>query len=183
MPSLEKTQEQILEALRDEDRRRLGRPREIKELPKILSEDEIIENIVRGFYSHGLGILVATNRRLVFIDKGIMGGVKVEDFPYEKISSIQYETGMLQGEITVFTSGNKATISNIGKNQARNFGEFARAKISSPKSPSDIISDMDSLASSDVLTKLERLAKLKEQGILDDEEFKDQKRKIPESEL
>ena len=41
--------------------------------------------------------LVATNKRLIFVDKGFVVGLKVEDFPYDKISSIQYETGILMG--------------------------------------------------------------------------------------
>src|SRR4051812_25141567 len=80
----------------------LGR-REIKELPKILWHDEKVENIVQGFYNNGNGILVATNKRLVFVDKGLLFGLKVEDFPYDKISSIQYETGLLMGKLTIFT--------------------------------------------------------------------------------
>src|SRR5438046_494754 len=48
----------------------LGR-REVKALPTILWEDERVENIIRGFYGTGSGILVATNKRLVFVDKGL----------------------------------------------------------------------------------------------------------------
>ena len=83
----------------------LGR-KEIKELPSILWEDEKVENIIQGTYNNGNGVLVATNIRLVFVDKGLLFGLKVEDFPYDKISSIQYETGILMGKLTIFTSGN-----------------------------------------------------------------------------
>ena len=178
MPSLEEIQEQIRGALSDRDRRSLGQPREIKELPSILAEDEIIENILSGIYSNRRGILVATNRRLIFVDKGIMGGVKVKDFSYEKISSIQYKTGMFLGEITIFSSGNDANISHIDKDVARSFGDFVRARISSPKPPPAITSDVDSPTQDDVIIKLERLAKLKEQGVLDDREFQEQKRRM-----
>ena len=37
--------------------------------------------------------------------KGFIFGLKVEDFPYDKISSIQYETGLIFGKLTIFTSG------------------------------------------------------------------------------
>ena len=110
----------------------MGR-KEIKELPSILWEDENIERLVQGFYNGGLGILVATNKRLIFVDKGLVYGLKVEDFPYDKITSIQYKTGLLMGEITIFASGNKADISNIEKKQTRTFAEYTRARITASK--------------------------------------------------
>lgn len=51
----------------------LGR-REIKELPNILAPAEIIDNIAQGTYNNGQGILVSTNRRLLFVDKGMLYG-------------------------------------------------------------------------------------------------------------
>lgn len=66
MPDLE----QIKTSIRNIDgaSKLLGR-KEIKELPSILWEDENIERLVQGFYNGGLGILVATNKRLIFVDK------------------------------------------------------------------------------------------------------------------
>jgi len=118
MPTLEDVKEQISH---------LGRVskflafREIKELPDILWEDEKIENIVRGLYVEKYGLLVATDKRLIFIDKGLIYGLRVEDFPYDKISSIQYTTGILYGDLTIFASGNKAVIKKVSKDQLRNF--------------------------------------------------------------
>ena len=68
---------------------------EIKELPNIIRDDETIKDIVSGFYASHSGILVATDKRLIFVCKGLMWGLTVEDFPFDKISSIQYELGML----------------------------------------------------------------------------------------
>jgi len=71
--------------------------REVKELPNILWDDEQVLDLVQGFYNNSTGILVATQKRLLFVDKALLGGVKVEDFPLDKISSLQYSTGMLLG--------------------------------------------------------------------------------------
>lgn len=161
----------------------LGR-KEIKELPNILWGEEIVENIIQGTYNNGNGILVATNSRLVFVDKGLLYGLKVEDFSYDKISSIQYETGILMGKLTIFTSGNKAVIDNVIKVKVRAFGDSVRAKISTPKTsaiPQNNIHVHTASTNQDrmnVVEQLERLIKLKEQGILTDEEFAGQKKKI-----
>ena len=56
-------------------------------------------------------------------------GLKVEDFPYDKISSIQYSKGLLLGEISIYTSGNKAKIDNVDKAYCAQFCEQVRARI------------------------------------------------------
>jgi len=158
----------------------LGR-REVKELPSILWEDEVIHHIVQGMYSGGNGILVCTQRRLVFVDKGMFGSLKVEDFPLDKISSIQYSTGLLLGTITIFTSGNKAEISHVGKAEARSFAEGARALIAKGavkpvvQAPS---AQAATPAGSNLAADLERLAALRTSGVLSEDEFAAAKRTL-----
>ena len=173
MPTLDEIKKQISSI--NETSKLIGR-KEIKELPDILWEDEIVENLIQGFYNNGNGILVATNRRLIFIDKGLLYGLKVEDFPLDKISTIQYSTGMLMGKLTIFTSGNKAVIDNVDKKDVRLFGDFVRNKISSKDNTES--NSKSIIEDEDVISKLERLAVLKEKGILTDEEFISQKMKI-----
>lgn len=151
--------------------------KEIAELPSILSEDEKIEKITRGIYGNGSGVIVATNKRVVFVDKGMFFGLRVEDFPYDKITSLQYKTGLVSDEITIFCSGNKAEMTYV--HDSKNFVEYVRARITpasettAPKTLAPTSTDTD-----DFISKLERLAALKTQGILTDEEFLEQKAKI-----
>ncbi|HEX9828188.1 MAG TPA: PH domain-containing protein [Flavobacteriaceae bacterium] len=147
--------------------------KEINELPQILAQNEKIDHIIQGTYNNGVGILVSTNRRLVFIDKGLLYGLKVEDFPLDKISSIQYETGLLLGKVKIHTSGNIADIENVEKASARTFAEFVRNKLSQPK---EVVNQTNS--EPNVLEQLEKLGKLKESGILSEEEFFEHKKKL-----
>ncbi|MEX0996865.1 MAG: PH domain-containing protein [Flavobacteriaceae bacterium] len=176
MPTLEQVKNQIQKV--DGLSKFLGK-REIKELPNILWENENVENLIQGTYNNGNGILVATNKRLIFIDKGLVFGLKVEDFPYDKISSIQYSTGLLLGKLTIFASGNKAIIDNVEKQRVRLFGDFVRNKISSKENENaSPATSSNEKSQDDIVTQLERLAKLKEKGILTDEEFVQQKQKL-----
>jgi hypothetical protein len=159
--------------------------REVKELPNILWDDEQVLDLVQGSYNNSTGILVATQKRLLFVDKGLLGGLKVEDFPLDKISSLQYSTGMLLGEITVFTSGNKAIIKNVDKGQTRTFAEGVRARIESrsaaAKVPGPPPVSTQAAASSNVSALTDELAKLgalKTQGLLSEEEFAAAKKKL-----
>jgi hypothetical protein len=151
--------------------------KEIKALPSILWEDEKLERLVTGIYNNGNGILAATNKRLVFVDKGLIYGLKVEDFPYDKITSIQYQQGMVIGEITIYASGNKAEIKWVDKALTKSFAEHVRARITATTSsvaPQPVAAQV----ADDPIAKLERLASLKEKGILSEEEFRQQKAAI-----
>lgn len=170
---LEQIKEQINSLGLDNTSTFFGR-KEIKELPKILAPDEKIDNIIQGIYNKGMGILVSTNRRLVFIDKGMIYGLKVEDFPLDKITSIQYETGLILGEVKIHTSSNIAIIDHVDKNDARKFAEFVRDKISKPT----IDSIPQNNSQPNILEQLEKLGKLKESGVLTEEEFNDYKKKL-----
>jgi rubredoxin len=153
---------------------------EIRELPNLLFEGENLEKLASGYYKNGYGIIAATNKRIIFIDKGMLYGLRVEDFPYDKITSIEYSTGLLRGEITIFASGNRAHITAVQKELVKDFSEHVRRRIVDKKSSSQT-TPMASAApgtSQDFITQLERLAKLKESGILTEEEFNEQKKKI-----
>lgn len=175
MPTLEEVKKQL--EMLDGVSRFLGR-REIKELPDILWEDENVERLLQGIYESNNGILVATNKRVIFVDKSLLGSLRVEDFPYDKISSIQYKVGVMFGKMTIFSSGNKAVISQVDKKLARVFGDYVRAKITSKTEHSSVPNSESKSQDNDVISKLERLADLKEKGILSEEEFIAQKKKI-----
>jgi hypothetical protein len=202
MPSLEEIQQQVSAV---EGGSRFLARKEIKELPSILGAGERVEQLAPGFYNGGIGLLVATNRRIVFVDKGMLYGLRVEDFPYDRINSIQYKTGLLLGEITIFASGNRAEISQVEKSVVRQFGDYVRARIDRaavqaaaaaapgarppavqggatptashappPMPPPQIPAAADDV----IISKLERLAALKQQGILNEQEFLEQKARI-----
>ena len=84
MPSLDEINEQMEQAGIEKS---VFSRKEVRELPAILWENERIERAIQGSYNNRIGLLVATDRRLIFVDKGIMS-LKVEDFP--TIRLLQY---------------------------------------------------------------------------------------------
>lgn len=146
--------------------------KELKELPSILNQNEKIVALVIGTYNDGTGLLVATNNRLIFIDKGLLYGLKIEDFGLDKITSIQFESGFLLSEIKIMASGNIAKISNVEQGNGKRFSDTVRNLLSQPK-PQNVPE-----TKIDFVDQLERLAKLKDNGIITEEEFNQQKEKI-----
>lgn len=148
--------------------------REIQALTTILWEAEQVTGGVQGLYGSRMGLLVATDRRLIFLDKSMTGRLRVEDFPYDKITSIQYETGWIQGKICIYASGNRADITAITKAQVQPFAETIRARISGGSAPTTTTAS----APEDLATKIDRLANLHRTGALSVEEFAAAKAKV-----
>lgn len=144
---------------------------DINALTTILGNDEEVLHAASGLYSDKNGMVVATSKRVIFLYKSFMGSLKLEDFAYDKITSVQYESGFF-GSIKVLASGNSAEIKRTNAKQAQAFGEWLRAKISEKPAVQNTTPQPDKM------DQLEKLAALKEKGILTDEEFQTEKKKI-----
>lgn len=59
--------------------------KEIKALPTILWQDEVVKKACSGTYKLDIGLLVATNKRVIFISKTLFS-LKVEDFAYNNFN-------------------------------------------------------------------------------------------------
>jgi Bacterial PH domain len=112
--------------------------RELRKLPEILGEREEVLNLARGEYDGKEGLLVVTDRRVVFSraghDSPPAGGLSLR-----QISSVQTKTGIRSGELTIFVSGNKATVKDVHpKQRAPEIGDYVRQRIAwgSTTSPS-----------------------------------------------
>ena len=143
-----------------------------KELPSILWENELPEMIVAGSYHLGNGMLVATDRRVLFVDKGMLS-LKVEDFGYDKISSVESKGGMVMGEIKIYVAGNSATFGNVEKGQARAFADFVRSKVNKRSAGAEPVA-----AAGGTADELLKFAELLSKGIITQEEFDAQKARL-----
>ena len=100
---------------------------ELKDLPEVLHETESLRGIARGLYTNQSGLLLATNERVIFYDKGRQWGSHVEEFRYDKITSIEYATGQTGGTITINTTNNPAKIEMVPNIYCKPFVEAVRA--------------------------------------------------------
>ncbi|NWJ98730.1 MAG: PH domain-containing protein, partial [Chloroflexi bacterium] len=165
----------------------LFRKGSIKELAKVMWQGENLLNIIDAKLDkdNEFGILAATDQRLLFVCKPpISFQVKVEQFNYDKINSLQYKTGIAFGEVTIFVSGNTHTLSDIPKERVRDFAEQVQqliSKVHQRQAPTYLPSQQppnQPQPAPDMISQLERLAKLKEEGLLAEEEFLAQKQKL-----
>ena len=155
---------------------------EINELANVLDKDERLIAIAEGKYLNNNldGILVSTERRVIFIDRNLVGNAKENEFPHHKIVSAQHSYGLVSSELKLYTNeGIKAEFKFNNRNAAKIFYEAIQNYIHSPQNP--LRQHQGSTREEDagaVFEKLEKLGDLREKGILTNEEFEMQKKKL-----
>lgn len=186
--------------------------REINYLPKIMADDEKIMALTSGYHGKRTMLLVCTNRRLLFVDKGMIIGVKVKQLNLDRIQSIDSSYIIVFGTIRIWDGAASYEISMILKDSIDPFVKAVRQAIEDyrkivfrdmtgqtqvaaqpapdiiavPKpqpplqSPAPPSKPMTNKNAPDMLERLERLAKLREEGHLTEEEFQQQKIKLLE---
>ncbi len=86
---------------------RFGTRKEIKELPSILHPDEDLIYITSGFLDGNTWLIACTNKRVIFLDKGLIYGLKQFEIPLDKINSIGHTKGIFFGKITIWQGSTK----------------------------------------------------------------------------
>ena len=159
---------------KDKMRFKLGGGREVKKLPEHLWEGETVERMTAGRYGNGTGLIILTDRRLLFLKDGRLSK-KSEDFPLGKVSSISWSSGIALGSITIFVSGTKAEIKNVNKGDGKEMVDLIRGRLSSPAPDT---SETDAPAQPDAMTQLKQLGEMRDSGMITEEEFEAKKAEI-----
>lgn len=101
---------------------------EISQLPKILMKDEKIEKLVYGIGPGGPAIMVATDRRLLFVDKAFLH-LTVEDVMYDSISSIECSEGPWFATIKIYCKAKEIEFRYVNKTNAHEFDDYVEKRM------------------------------------------------------
>lgn len=160
--------------------------KEVAHLPEVLQPNETIRALISGWKDGSTWLVVATTQRIMFLDKGVFGGLKQLDLPLHQIQGVAYRVGMMSGEIAIATAGASWKVDNIQpKHAPQPFAELVNALIQETRmQPAAGLPNPGAASSTttrgneDFVARLERLASLRERGVLTDEEFQAQKQRI-----
>lgn len=165
---------------------RVGAGREIRKLPSHLMEGEEVKALASGLYGKGNGLLTLTTHRVLFTYEGWTNS-QTEDFPLNRISSVQWEAGMLLGKLIIFASGNKAEFTQMDKANGKALADAIRMNIGAAASvptgtstPAQTATEhpRESPSAPDPFEQLRKLGELRDAGILTPEEFEAKKEQI-----
>lgn len=150
--------------------------KEMEHLPDAMNEGEQLLAFASGLMDKKTWLIALTDQRILLLDKGMFYGLSQSEFSLDNVSAVSYETGMLMGKLVIQVGSVNHTITQVPKKAASSFAERTRhamkALHDTPASANSVPND------DDIVSKLERLAALRDRGVLDDNEFADQKAKI-----
>ena len=102
---------------------------EIRELSQILMDNEKIITVVTGRYFGGFALLVATDHRLLLIDKKVLF-LTVDDIRYDMISEIDYNSRLMDATIHIYTVNKQHSFTSMkGKQLLRNLVGYIQQRI------------------------------------------------------
>lgn len=151
--------------------------KELNHLPKVLADGEQILAFTSGFMDGNTWLISLTDRRIIFLDKGMIYGLKQTTIDLDKINSISGKTGIFFGDIGIEDGASSRKIEKVWKKSVVIFTNKTRDAIEARKSATRQAYAPQASAD-DVVTKLEKLAALLDKGIINKEEFAQQKAKI-----
>jgi hypothetical protein len=92
---------------------------EINELPSVLLPEEEIYECVNGLYEGGFALLVATDLRLLLIDKKPLNYLTVEDMRFDMINEIDYSHRMIGANISISTGYKDLKFTSFNQHRLR----------------------------------------------------------------
>lgn len=155
---------------------------EIKELPYVLDSDEKILAIIDAQFAKttDAGILLVTPKRIISVSKAMFSPAKVNEFLNDNILEVSFVKNFVSPNIRIHTKEKTVEFESFfNKDYAEDFYHFI-SKIYNKEEVSKALSPEQNTVSESVLEQLEKLGQLRENGILTEEEFTSQKKKLLE---
>ncbi len=148
----------------------------------MLDEDEHIEKMIRCRFGDGrvsagnTGVGITTNKRVLFVDKGIIR-VEIREMRYGRIDSITSASGAIDTDLHIYGTGNAVIKVNdiYPRESAKVFADSIRRHIDDETVPAVTSSPVATVS---VMAELAQAASLYRDGILTNEEFSAVKERI-----
>lgn len=152
-----------------------GTKKEMKELPKLLDEDEIIEFANSGIVDGNTVLMVCTQKRILLIDKGMIFGIKTTEIPLENVIQVSYKKGLMFGEVHIdVSSGKRTSLKQSPK-------DLVEQMVKVIKEQKDLLNSnqSDNVDNAEnTVEKIREFKKLMDEGIITEEEFNAKKQQL-----
>ena len=151
----------------------------------LLEESEGLHQLIGGMFGPELsharstgntlhaGVIVATDRRIMMVDKGLLWHTEVAEMPYSSIEAITHSTGLMFAGLQITGRGIASfRIEHVSpKSDAREFADFVHKQL-------EALREAPVTVAPSLTQELEKLADLHERGLLTPEEFQEMKQKL-----
>lgn len=144
---------------------------EVQELQNIILPDEEIYECVNGFYEGGFALLLATDVRVLLIDKKPLNYLTIEDLRFDMINEIDYNHRLIGAYISIsagnknlkFTSVNQPRLRKLIGHVQRCMAEFKKTESSHRKGQVEHLEQINQQLQSYLMTQYQQQQKLNEE--------------------
>lgn len=150
-----------------------GTKKEIKHLKKFLYTDESVFAIASGIMDGTTWLIACTNKRILFIDCGLIYGVKHSEITINKINAVSFKNGLVLGEIHIEDGASTRVIKNVQKTSTKPFVDAVHKAIEMQNN-----SPIPQQANVSIADELLKFKQLLDMGAITNQEFEDQKQKL-----
>lgn len=150
-----------------------GTKKEVKALPELLDEGEIVLYATSGFVDKGTVLVVITDKRLVFVNRGLIYGTDFKEISFDHVNAVSYSKGMVLAKISVTNGADTTLISQVAKDAAPKFVDVLKHAIADSHQQSQPVASSDNS-----VNDLRNLKMLLDEGIITQEDFDAKKKQI-----
>lgn len=156
-----------------------GTKKEIKALPDMLSDDEVIQYATSGFVDGNTVLMVCTNTRVLFVDKGLVFGIKSTEIPLTMINGVSYSKGLMFGKISIVNGAITTKIDQVNKDTAPKMVEAVKkATAALTQVNQQPVAQTATKSEPDLIEQLRGLKVLVDEGVLTQDEFDAKKKQV-----
>lgn len=152
--------------------------KELNSLADILRDDEQVLAFTPGTITtlKEQWIMALTNHRIIFVHKGflegLLGGIKQEIIDLSNIQTIGSTPGLIFGTIDILHGGKITKMDYVHKTTAQKIINMIQDQLNLMKNTKNTEKEIDKYG------EIEKLFQLKEKGIITEDEFNEEKKKI-----
>jgi Short C-terminal domain/Bacterial PH domain len=165
----------------NEAKERLGKPGrvfgmlELRALTYLLRGDERVIALGAGQFDGRTGMVCLTTARLLFVDKGLLtASLNQVEYPLPTIQAVSTKRSFTGETLVITSAGAISEITKLGHGQ----GEEITRQIHNLKRQPPPVSAPSAVSAEDPTEMLRKLASLRDEGIISEEEFAAKKRVI-----
>lgn len=106
-----------------------GTKKEVQSLPEIMADDEVLLYATSGFVDKGTVLVVVTDQRLIFVNRGMIFGTDFREIPFSKINGVSYSKKLVFANVSIDNGANTTLIDNVDKGTAPIFVDTLKKAI------------------------------------------------------
>ncbi len=101
---------------------------ELRVLPTILIPGEQIHSLVNGRYEGGFAMLVATDQRVILIDKKPLY-LTIESLQYDMIAEVNFNARVMEASLCIMTVNKTLKFTTIRQRRLRDIADYVQRRV------------------------------------------------------